>query len=38
MLLIVGELYENREASAERPLTEIPAVKRLLDPYRVWTI
>lgn len=33
ILLIVGELYENREASAERALTEIPAVRRLLSPF-----
>lgn len=38
MLLIVGELYENREATTARPLTENPAVKRLLDPYRVWSL
>jgi uncharacterized phiE125 gp8 family phage protein len=35
ILLITGELYENREATTARPLTDNPAVKRLLDPYRV---
>lgn len=35
ILLVLGELYENREASAAKPLSEIPAVRRLLDPYRV---
>lgn len=34
ILLIVGELYENREASAEKAMTEIPAVARLLAPFR----
>ncbi len=34
ILLIVGELYENREASADKALTEIPAVNRLLAPFR----
>lgn len=38
ILLITGELYENREATTARPLTENPAVKRLLDPYRVWSL
>jgi uncharacterized phiE125 gp8 family phage protein len=35
ILLVLGELYENREASAAKPLSEVPAVRRLLDPYRV---
>lgn len=35
ILLVLGELYENREASAVKSPTEIPAVRRLLDPYRV---
>lgn len=35
ILLVLGELYENREASATKPPSEIPAVRRLLDPYRV---
>jgi uncharacterized phiE125 gp8 family phage protein len=38
ILLITGELYENREATTARPLTDNPAVKRLLDPYRVWSL
>jgi uncharacterized phiE125 gp8 family phage protein len=35
ILLVLGELYENREASAAKPLSDVPAVRRLLDPYRV---
>lgn len=35
ILLVLGELYENREASAAKPLSEVPAVRRLLDPYLV---
>ncbi len=38
VLLIAGDLYEHREASAVRQPLEVPAVKRLLDPYRVWTL
>lgn len=33
ILLIVGELYEHREASAEKAVTEVPAVRRLLAPF-----
>lgn len=36
IMLILSELYEQREASAVRPPVEIPAVRRLLDPFRVW--
>lgn len=36
MLLLVSHLYENRNAAAERALTEIPlGVAALLSPYRV---
>lgn len=34
-LLLIGHWYANREATSDRPLTEIPfAVKHLLSPYR----
>lgn len=33
-LLIVGDLYENREGAGEVEIKENPAVKRLLFPYR----
>jgi uncharacterized phiE125 gp8 family phage protein len=38
VLLFLTELYEQREASAPRPPADIPAVRRLLDPFRVWWI
>lgn len=34
-LLIVGDLYENREGAGEKVIVENPAVMRLLYPYRV---
>lgn len=43
-LLLLGELYENREASiptrggAPQSLSDNPAVHRLLSPYIVWNI
>jgi len=36
VLLVLGELYEQREASAVRAPADIPAVSRLMAPYRVW--
>lgn len=36
VLLVLGELYEQREASAVRAPADIPAVARLMAPYRVW--
>lgn len=33
-LLIVADLYENREGASEKDIKENPAVKRLLQPYR----
>jgi uncharacterized phage protein (predicted DNA packaging) len=36
VLLIVGDLYENREASSEVQLKDNPTVDRLLWPLRVW--
>ncbi len=38
MLLLIGHLYENREATAAgQTITEVPfAVKALLSPLRVW--
>jgi uncharacterized phiE125 gp8 family phage protein len=38
VMLVAGDLYENREASAVRVPGDIPAVKRLMDPFRVWTL
>lgn len=38
LLLVLGELYEHREASAAKPLTDIPAARRLMEPYRVPTL
>lgn len=35
MLLLIGSMYENREADAERAATRLPFADRLLDPYRV---
>lgn len=34
-LLIVGDLYENREGAGEKDIKENPAVMRLLYPYRI---
>lgn len=37
--LLIGHLYENREASTDRALTEVPfAVDALLGPYRILNI
>ncbi|RYF44378.1 MAG: phage gp6-like head-tail connector protein [Comamonadaceae bacterium] len=35
-LLLVGDLYANREAQADRPLTANKAFDMLLAPYRVY--
>lgn len=35
MLLIIGDLYENREAQSEKPLQENKTVMDLLYPLRV---
>ena len=35
-LLLVGDLYSNREALVERPLSKNPTFERLLAPYRVY--
>ena len=34
-MLLVGDLYSNREALVERPLSKNPTCERLLNPYRV---
>ena len=34
VLLLVGALYENREAVTDRPLADNPLYVRLLAPYR----
>lgn len=34
-LLIVGDLYENREGAGEKEIKKNPAVENLLYPYRV---
>ncbi len=36
ILLAVGELYANREASGEKPAVRHGFVSGLLDPHRVW--
>jgi uncharacterized phiE125 gp8 family phage protein len=36
LLLVLGELYENREASVVKAPVEGPAIRRLLDPYKVF--
>ena len=36
MLLAIGEMFANREASAERPAVAHGFADRLLDPFRVW--
>ena len=35
--LLVADLYENREAQTERPLSDNRTFVRLLDPYRAMT-
>ena len=35
ILLIVGDMYENREAQSDKEIYSNPAVDRLLYPYRV---
>lgn len=37
MKLIIGDLYQNREAKAAMQLYENPAAKALLAPLKVWT-
>jgi uncharacterized phiE125 gp8 family phage protein len=34
VLLLVGDMYANREAFAAQPMIENPALNRLLDPYK----
>lgn len=36
VLLLVGALYENREAVTDRPLADNQLFTRLLNPYRKW--
>ncbi len=38
MLLAIGDLYANREASSDRPAQLQPFADRLLDPYRLWAV
>lgn len=39
LLLMVGHLYENREASAQIDLKELPlGIKALLDTVRIWSM
>jgi uncharacterized phiE125 gp8 family phage protein len=38
VLLLTGDLYENREAGGAKALAENPAVQRLLAPYRIWAL
>lgn len=34
ILLVVGDLYENREGASEKEIKKNPAVERLLFPFR----
>jgi hypothetical protein len=34
-LLIIGDMYENREGAGEKEIKENPAVQRLLHFYRI---
>lgn len=36
MMLVLTELYEQRSASDVRAPVDVPAVRRLMDPFRVW--
>lgn len=36
VLLAVGDMYANREGSAERPAVPQDFADRLLDPYKIW--
>ncbi|MGQ3001290.1 MAG: head-tail connector protein [Hydrogenophaga sp.] len=38
MLLAIGDMYEYRKASSERPSVPQQFADRLLDPYRIWSI
>lgn len=38
ILLALGDLYANRERSAERPVVAQGFADGLLDPYRVWAV
>ena len=38
MLLAIGEMYANREASSERPAVAHGFADRLLDPFRYWGV
>lgn len=38
MLLAIGDLYANRERSAERPKVPQGFADSLLDPYRIWSL
>lgn len=38
ILLAMGDLYANRERSAERPVVAQGFADSLLDPYRVWAV
>ena len=35
-LLLVSDLYQNRESQTERPLSANPTYERLLAPYRIY--
>ncbi len=38
VLLVVGDLYANREAVGTQPYSQNPTYERLLAPYRVMTV
>lgn len=38
VLLVVGDLYANREAVGTQPYSQNPTYERLLNPYRVMAV
>ena len=38
MLLAIGDMYERRTASGERPAVRHDFVDALLDRYRIWSL
>ena len=38
MLLAIGDMYANREASSDRPVVVQGFADRLLDPFKVWGV
>jgi len=36
ILLVTGDLYEHREAATDLKIEDLPTVRRLIAPWRVW--